>query len=317
MLGSALTAFFEPEDFEAALLESGDVELMITKNGKFRARLSRISLNQMRLFACEERMSRVALMSVSVHMVRVTLPPRPDASLIWDGIGSRPGEIVTHLARRRFHERLKGTCQWSTIWLPAADLASAGRAIQGRAFVVPSGMRRWRPAPDALRCLINLHESAIRATAIRPKLPVESEAAHGLEQQLLQALIDCLIVENIEPESALESQHANLMTRFEDALQTIPLETLSVVHLAKVLDISTTALRACCQSYLGTTPSRYIYIRRLRLVRQALRAADSSESSVAQIVGRYGFRGSDRFTAAYGAQFGEPPSVTLRRNGLR
>jgi AraC-like DNA-binding protein len=317
MLGSALTAFFEPEDFEAALLESGDVELVTTKGGKFRARLSRISLDHMRLFACEERMSRVALMSVSANMVRVTLPPRPHTSLMWDGIGVRPGEIVTHLACHHFYERVKGTCRWSTMWLPASDLARGGRAMRGKAFAIPSGKRRWRPAPAALKCLIGLHENAIRATTTRPKLSVEGQAAHGLEQQLMQALLDCLTVDNTEPEGALDSEHANLMTRFEDALHAGPLETLSVVRLAEVLGISTTVLRACCHSYLGTTPSRYIYIRRLRLVRQALRSANSSELSVAQIAEQHGFRGSDRFTEVYSAQFGESPSVTLRRSGLR
>jgi AraC-like DNA-binding protein len=317
MLGSALTAFFEPEDFEAALRESGGVELVVTSDGKFRARMSRISLTHMRLFACEERMSRVAFMSVSEHMVRVTLPPQPPASLIWDGIGSRPGEIITHSAGRRFHERTEGPCRWSTIWVPAKELANAGRTTRGEAFVLPAGQRRWRPTPDALRCLINLHQNAIRATTTRPKLPVEEEAARGLEQQLILALVDCLVGENTEPESALESQYANIMIRFEDALREATSGRISAASIAGVLGVSSGILRVSCRALLCMAPGQYIYLRRLRLVRQALRDANPSESTVAQIAEMYGFRGSDRFTAAYRAQFGESPSVTLQWNGLR
>jgi AraC-like DNA-binding protein len=279
MLGSALTEFFEPEDFEAALRESGGVELVVTSDGKFRARMSRISLKHMRLFACEERMSRVAFMSVSEHMVRVTLPPRPHASLMWNGIVPRPGEIITHFAGRRFHERAEGPCRWSTMWLPAKDLASAGSATRGGTFVVPPGQRRWRPDADALKCLINLHQNAIRATTTRPKLPVEREAARGLEQQLILALVDCLVGENTEPEDALQSQYADIMIRLEDALRAAVPESISVARIAAALGVSGPVLRACCHAHLGMTPSRYIYLRRLRLVRQALRDANPSEWS--------------------------------------
>ena len=88
----------------------------------------------MRLFACEERLSRVASMSIPCDMVRVTLPPRPDGSLMWDGVGARPGEIVTHGPGHRFDERTEGPSRRSTVWLPARILADTVRVTHGATF---------------------------------------------------------------------------------------------------------------------------------------------------------------------------------------
>src|SRR3984957_13705926 len=108
MLGSALSVFSKSIDFHAALREVGDVDLIPARGGKFWARMSQIWLLHMRLIRCEERNPRIAFISIPPNMVRVTLPPNPDVSLVWDGIGTRPAEIVTHSAGHRFHERTDG-----------------------------------------------------------------------------------------------------------------------------------------------------------------------------------------------------------------
>jgi hypothetical protein len=190
---STISVFSEPEDFRAAMRANGVVTLVVSDGAEYWARLARISLNRMRLFAGEEQASRVASMFISPGFVRVSLPAEPAASLTWDGIRARRNEITTHSARHRFNEQTDGACRWSTIWLRAADLAKSVRATTGSPFVVPPGERRWQPKPDALRLLVGLHGNSLRATAVRGKLPIEKEAARGLEQQLLHALAECLV----------------------------------------------------------------------------------------------------------------------------
>jgi hypothetical protein len=172
---------------------NGAVTLALSNGGKFWARLARISLYRTRLFAGEEYISRVASIFVSPGFVRVSLPAKPESSLMWDGIRTQRNEIATHGARHRFNEQTDGACRWSTIWLRAEDLAKTARTVTGSPFVVPPGEHRWQPRPDALRFLVGLHESSIRATETRAKLPIEKEAARGLEQQLLHALAECLM----------------------------------------------------------------------------------------------------------------------------
>jgi AraC-like DNA-binding protein len=317
MLGSALSVFSKSIEFLAARREFGDVNLIVTGGGKFWARLSQIWLLHMRLLRCEERISRIGFICIPAHMVRITLPPKPDASLMWDGFGIRPNEIVTHSAGHRFHERTEGPSRSSSMILSAHELVRAARAARGTAFVLPSGERRWRPAPDDLRSLVNLHDDAIRATAVRPKLPVEREAAHGLEQQLTLALVECLVDETTNQIDGDECRQANLMIRFEEILQTAPLAALSVSDIALALGVSNAVLRKCCNAHLGLAPGRYLYLRRMGLVLDALYDADPAKTTVVQIAELHGFSGHGRFTTAYHAMFGELPSVTLQRIRLR
>ncbi len=265
MLGSALSIFSEPDDFQAALREIGVVDLVVANGEKFWARLARITLGRMRLFACEERQPRAAFMSVPPNMIRITLPIRRGDSLIWDGIVTRPNEIATHSSGHRFHERTVGPCQWNAIWIPVGDLLTAGRAIRGSTFEIPGGESRWRPTPDVLKPLINLHENAIRATATRPKLPVEREAARGLEEQVTLALIECFSGQPIKPDDAPATPPGGVLVRFEEVLQAAPAEGLSVARIADSLGVSETLLRTLCHARLGMAPSRYLYLRQTLL----------------------------------------------------
>jgi AraC-like DNA-binding protein len=317
MLGSALSEFSKAAEFQAALRESSDADVIATSGRNFWARITQIWLLNMRLLRCEERVSRIAFISVKPNVVRVTLPPKPDASLLWDGISAQLGEIVTHSAGHRFHERADGPCRWSTLFLSAKDLLRAGRATQGTAFILPPGEHRWRPTPDVLRSVINLHADAINATEMRPRLPVEREAAHGLEQQLTLAVIECLVNENTDHLARTDRHRADVMIRFEDVLRTSPLATLTVTDIALALGVSNAVLRKYCHAHLGMAPGRYLLLRRMGLVLQALYDSDPAEATVERIMRLHGFSGSGHFAEAYHSTFGELPSVTLRRVRLR
>ena len=76
--------------------------------------------------------------------------------------------------------------------LPPEDLSRYGRAMVGALFNVPHGTYRCRPARAALRRLSGLHNTAIRMTKLHPDVVTAAEPAHGLEQELIDALIECL-----------------------------------------------------------------------------------------------------------------------------
>jgi AraC-like DNA-binding protein len=58
-------------------------------------------------------------------------------------------------------------------------------------------------------------------------------------------------------------------------------------------------------------------LRRLNLVRSALRRADPANASVAEIARSYQFQELGRFAVTYRTVFGEMPSSTLRRKSIR
>jgi AraC family ethanolamine operon transcriptional activator len=63
--------------------------------------------------------------------------------------------------------------------------------------------------------------------------------------------------------------------------------------------------------YYGVPPHRYITLRRLHQVREALRQADPDETTVTKIAARFGFWQFGRFAGQYRRLFGELPSLTL------
>ena len=90
MPGSRASVFGEPEDFEDALRADGVGALLVTGHGRFRARLTQISLDRLRLASAEEEVARVAVVAVPANTVLVSSPigdrPRCGAGSICDPV---------------------------------------------------------------------------------------------------------------------------------------------------------------------------------------------------------------------------------------
>jgi len=91
-------------------------------------------------------------------------------------------------------------------------------------------------------------------------------------------------------------------------------EYLSVADLASAAGSSERTLRTAFQEYFSVSPVRYLNIRTLHLAREALRANDSSTTTVAEVLTRFGVWEFGRFARDYRTLFGELPSQTLRKN---
>jgi AraC-like DNA-binding protein len=139
-----------------------------------------------------------------------------------------------------------------------------------------------------------------------------SEVASALEQDLLRALINCLTADEAPDQGATKRHHASVMVRFEEVLAAHPNRQLLMPELCATVGVPERTLRICCAEILGMGPSQYARLRRLNMVRVALRRADGAGTSIAQTAARYGFSEPGRFAVAYRSVFGETPSATLR-----
>jgi AraC-like DNA-binding protein len=310
MPGSVTSVFGELDDFQAALREDGVLGMLITGPGRFRARLTQITLHRLRLLAAEEHLPRIAFVAVPADAVLALLPIGGGPSPTWGGIGMRAREIITLGPDQRVHARTDGPCRWGTIRLPARELTRYGRALSGAGFAVPEVVARWQPPPAARRELHQLHRAAIRAAEIRAGLLIDGEAAHGLEQQLIHALVDCLST-GPPAEDRSAQRHRDILARFEDLLEVQPF--LRVAEVCATLGVSDRTLRSLCEEHLGVSPSSYHRLRRMQQVHRALRSGTSDVASVAEVARRYGVRHLSRFAGSYRALYGELPSATLRR----
>src|SRR5262249_23725433 len=112
--------------------------------------------------------------------------------------------------------------------------------------------------------------------------------------------------------SRAEQGGQEVMTGFEQLLQRSSSERSSISEICTALRVSERRLRYLCAEHLGMSPTSYDRLRRMSLVRRALRNADG-RSTVSAVARHNGFRDLGRFAVNYRATFGEPPSTTLHR----
>jgi AraC family transcriptional regulator, ethanolamine operon transcriptional activator len=313
MPGSVTSVFSEDKDFEAALREEGCLTLLVTSRGAFRARLTQVALHRLRLLAAEEYLPRIALVDVPADLVLVVLPYGNGPPPIWGGIGIRTSDVMALGAGQRLHTRTDGPSRWGSIWVPVAELVRYGSALTGAVFAVPSAARWLLLRPAMRRHLRQLHSAVIGAVESRSQAFIGAEAAHGLGQQLIEALVESLSKGSALEVMAATHQHQDLAVRFEALLETQPERSLRMAEICAALGVSAPGLRICCEEQLGMSPIEYLRRRRMQLVHRALRNGDADAPSISAVARHYGFRGLGRFAANYRALFGELPSATLRR----
>jgi AraC-like DNA-binding protein len=192
------------------------------------------------------------------------------------------------------------------------DKIVALSAMAGRDLVAPRDTLRFRPRPSAMARLQWLHATAASLATEAPGIICNSEAARGLEQALIDAMVDCLSVVGLEEDTAAKRHHRGIMRRFHAAISDNRHQALFLSELCASIGVTERTLRRCCQEHLGMSPKRFLLLRRLHMARRALREAEPHAATVTAIATGFGFWELGRFAAAYGSLFGEHPSTTLR-----
>ena len=311
------TATFSNSDEYQAGIGSAIVSLVVTSRGDFKARLTWLKFRHLQAIRSRENVSRIAFVSLLPGRVFASLSLKPEAPTIWSGVELRPGDVVFHSLGERAHHCTKGLNHWGIISLAPERLAAYGKALTGSKLTPPSAVRVLRPSPPAVANLRRILSSACRVAETKPEIFAQQEAARALEQELIHALVTCLTANDAHPCLATKRRHAEIMLRFEDALAAHVDRRPSVPALCAAIGVPERTLQACCVEFLGMSPSRYLRLRQLNMVRAALRRADSATTSVAEIARHYQFSDLGRFAADYRAIFGEMPSATLRHTAIK
>jgi AraC-like DNA-binding protein len=317
MPGSATSTFSEPEDFEAALGKGGCLSLLITGRGQLRAQLTVITLHRLRLSAAEEQLSRIAFIAVPANMVITAFSIGNGTVPVRGGVRMHPGEIMILPPGEHVHVRTEGLYRWGSIWIPARELVRYGSALTGAPFALPPGIQCWLPPTAAGRSLRGLHRAAIRMAQTRPQAFVDPQTAYALEQQLIEALVECLSAGSATESTRATQRGREIMVRFESLIQGQPDRALRATEICAALRISKRLLRKLCTEHLGMSPTSYVRLRRMLLVHRALRRTDGGVTTVSKVARRYGFRDPGRLAGKYRSVFGEFPSATLRRGSGR
>jgi AraC-like DNA-binding protein len=193
------------------------------------------------------------------------------------------------------------------------DLAAAGEAITGRELLPPTFVRSVTPPPAALSRLRKVHDAAGHLAKTAPDILAKPEVERAMEQALVEAMVRCLTDSHCDDVRIIQRHRTRVMRRLEEALMAKPKESLYMAELSAQVGASYWTLRDCCLEYLGVSPKRYLWLRRMNLARRALRRADAEKTTVTEIASDFGFWELGRFSVAYRSLFGESPSTALRR----
>ena len=229
------------------------------------------------------------------------------------GLELRMRDILSVRSGTSYHANSSGAVGLSSMSLAEREIMVYGEAILGRALTPATDLVLETPARDALAKLHRLHSSVITLAEDAPSVLAQPEAARALEQALIEAMIDCLGVGKVEKGSTAQRRHTAIMRRFDRVIEEHLDEPLYIPELCREVGASVRTLNTCCQEHLGMGPKHYLLLRRMHMVRRALRQSALADTTVTEVATRYGFWQLGRFAVEYKTLFGESPSDTLAR----
>ena len=312
MPSSAVHTFSDPESY-AASIRGGTVHLAVVGRGGFNAKLTRVHLHRLWMQRFSENLPRIFETANLKERVYLTFRTQPGPSLLVSGLELHPTTILRQGHAQEDHHRSSGLASFATMSLPIDDLAAVGETMGEVDLTPPPDGSLVTPARSAIAKLQQLHAAAGSLAEDAPEIIAHPDAARGLEQALIEAMVNCLASPEVLGNTVAQGQHAIVMRRFRRVVEENPEQPLYIPDICRTIRVSERTLRMCCQEHLGMAPKRYLVLRRMHLARRALLEAGPETTSVTAIGTRYGFWELGRFAVEYQALFGEPPSATLRQ----
>lgn len=312
MPSSAVRTFTDPDDY-AASIRQGTVELTVTDRGRFEAKLTRIDLHRLWMQRFSESAARVCHVAGWGGRSSIAFLSEPGPNQLWGGVEIQTGEVLLLGDDQSYHQVTDGPSAFASMSLPFADMVASGAAMAGLDLAPLRDGLAYRPEPGVIDRLSRLHAAVGRLAEEAPEILANPDAAHGLEQALIGAMLDCLDPRPAHQESAAQGQHAIVMRRFRRVVEDNPERALYLPEICKTIGVSERTLRVCCHEHLAMGPKRYLMLRRMHLARRMLQRAREAETTVTEVAMRFGFWQLGRFAVEYRSLFGEAPSATLRR----
>ena len=312
MLSSLVHTFSDPDQYTAAM-QATSAEVTITGRGHFNAKLIRIQLRDLWMQRYSETLPRIAHAANVPGRAIIMFRTEPGPGLLWDGMEIQPGSIVRFSEAQSGLQRAVGAARFGSMSLPVENLVSAGAVMKGVNLAPPHNPMVVTPSPSAMARLQRLHAAAATLAEDAPDIFDTSEAARGVEQSLIAAMVACLGDRKTRGETGARHHHAAIMRRFHRLLDECSDNARYIPEICAAIGVSDRLLRVCCQEQLGMGPYRYLLLRRLHLARRALQTGQPSETNVTEVATRYGFFELGRFAGAYKEIFAELPSATLAR----
>jgi AraC-like DNA-binding protein len=288
------------------------VELTVTTRGTFTASITRIDLHRLWMQRGRESLPRIRHAEPLSGRNIISFLTQEGQSTVRNGVEFHFGDLALLSPRHSNHYRSAGPVHWGGMSLPIADTAEIGATIAARDLIPQADEQIITPSPAAMARFQRLHAAAGELAEQSPEIIARPEAARGLEEALIDAMVDCIVVPERHEDRAAQRRHTAIMQRFHAAIEAIDDKAVYLPELCSRIGVSGRTLRLCCQEHLGMGPKRFLMLRRMHLARRALREA-AADVTVTDIATEFGFWELGRFAVEYKGLFGESPSDTLRQ----
>jgi len=311
MPSSAVDTFTDPDDYAAAI-RATRAELTVTGRGDFNAKRIRIDLHRLWMQRLSDNLPRIGHWANVAGRAIISFRTQPGPNLLASGLEMHPSSIIRRSQAQSYFQQSSGSACFGSMSLPVAEMISVGAAIAGCDLTPPHDALIVTPSPSAMAKLLCLHAAAGRLAEEASEIIANPAAARGLEQSLIQAMVECLSIAEVREDRSAQRHHAIILRRFRRAVEENPDQALYIPELCASIGVADRTLRICCQEQLGMSPKRYLLLRRMHLARRALRDSAPTATTVTEIATRYGFWQFGRFAGEYKSLFRESPSATLR-----
>jgi hypothetical protein len=254
MPSSSVRSFTDPDEYAAAIRQ-GTHELTVTQRGTFAAKLARVDLHRLWMQRFSENLPRISHVDGWGGRSIIAFRTQTGPSVTRNGVELRPTSISRLPPGASYYYRSAGAASFASVSLPLEEMASVGLAVVGRDLSRPVDALTVTPSPTAMGQLQRLHAAAAALAEHAPAVIAHPEAARGLEQALIGAMVACLDCGDRREDTSASRQHALIMRKFHRAIAEKTDHALFIPELCAAIGVSERTLRVCCQEHLGRTRS--------------------------------------------------------------
>jgi AraC-like DNA-binding protein len=310
---SGSVCLFTDADQYAHELHQGPVELTVMQRGTFAARLWTVDLHDVAMQSQSEELARTSHVYCRSDRAFIAFRMEPGPTVIRNGVELSTTKIARLRPGQSYYQRTSGPTSHGALSLPLDKMEAICAIGSGCQPTPRNDDVTITPSPVAMERLQRLAKAATVLAENAPAVLAHPEAARGVEQAIIEAVLDCLGNGSPDEDKAAARQHALVMRRFHEVIRRYEEKPLYVSEVCKDIGVTERTLRNCCQEHLGISPKQFLVLRRMNMVRRALQRAAPGETTVTEIATRFGFWELGRFAVAFRTWFGETPRATLAR----
>ncbi len=169
----------------------------------------------------DEQGSRIKHIVLDPKRSFITFETGPGPSRIVEGVEMPANALMRHRNGEAFYERSRGEAHWGTVSVPVDKLPLLGSQIAGCCLAPPRDAVISIPGPGSFARFQRLHTAAAALAETAPEVLANPQAAHGLEQAFIEAIVACLDADEPRGPTWAQQCHSTAMRRFRRVLEVL------------------------------------------------------------------------------------------------